>query len=200
MTKLELTAELCGFLAADGSVFIRKEKTGKTHYEFKFYPDHESVLKRFLYIFEKLYGVVPHVKNMGNYFCVQIQNKKACIDLLKLAKFGSLSWTIPEIIKNDRKSARLWLRAYFDSDGYVGKKYIQLQSVNERGLKEISKLLTIWNIETKIYRYKRPNKNWNVNYLLNINKRQGRLKFLKTIGFTHKVKLNKLEFLCAGVA
>lgn len=193
MTKLKLIAELCGFLAADGSVFIRKEKTGKSHYEFRFYPDHESVLKRFLYVFEQLYGVTPHAKNMGNYFYVQIQNKKACIDLLKLAKFGSLSWSIPKIIKNDKKIVRFWLRAYFDCDGYVSKKYIQLQSVNEKGLKEISKLLTNWNIGTKIYRYERPNKNWNVNYLLNINKKQDRLKFLKTIGFNHKVKLNKLK-------
>ena len=142
-------------------------------------------------MFEQLYGVTPHAKNMGNYFYVQIQNKKACIALLKLAKFGSLSWSIPKIIRNNKKIARFWLRAYFDCDGYVCKKYIQLQSVNEKGLREIAKLLKSWNIETKIYKYERSNKKWNTNYLLNINKRHHCFKFLNSIGFNHELKLNR---------
>ena len=44
---LILKARLCGFLAGDGTVAIRREnkKSSSNHYEVNFYPDHKSLVK-----------------------------------------------------------------------------------------------------------------------------------------------------------
>lgn len=89
-----------------------------------------------------------------------------------------------------------WLRAYFDCEGYVGKNVIHIQSVNKKGIEKIHELLKEFNIESKIYKYQRKNKNWNTNYLLYILKKESRLNYLKEIGFNHLIKFQKLSKFC----
>lgn len=186
-------SRLCGFLAADGSVFIRKEKkTGKIHYELRFYPDDDGLTKLFAESFKAVYGLDVHVKKDANYYFVYANNKLAVSDLLSLAKFSSMEWFVPSFISS--KASKIeWLRAYFDCDGYVSKKYIQVQSVNKKGLEQMKDLLLEFGIESKIYSYERKQKSWNTNYMLNINGRKKMLKFREKIGFNHRLKKNKLE-------
>ena len=135
-----LKSILCGFLAADGSVFIRTEKkTGKVHYEIRFYPDDYKLVELFATSFEKLYGKIVHVKQDNKYYRISICNKVATNDLLSLADFSSKNWTFPKKIIKSKECKKEWLRSYFDCDGYVGKKYVQLQSVNMKGLKKNSR-------------------------------------------------------------
>jgi hypothetical protein len=136
-----LRSRLCGFLAADGSVFIRKElKTGKVHHEIRFYPDNDVLVELFNKAFEKLYGSKTHIKQDGKYFRLSANNKFAVMDLLSIAKFSSKNWSLPKIL-NSKKAQIEWLKCYFDCDGYIGKKYIQIQSVNKKGLQQMQKLL-----------------------------------------------------------
>lgn len=160
----------------------------------RFYPDNLVLAQLFNDVLKGVYGREAAIKSMGNYYALSLTSKQAVTDLLSIASFTSKGWTFPETIVT--KDAKIeWLRAYFDCDGYVGKKYIQLQSVNENGIKVIQKLLEDFGIESKIYDYTRKNKSWNINYLLNINKREMRIKFLREIGFNHPLKRKKLESL-----
>ena len=196
--KQILKARLCGFLAADGSVFIRKEpNTGKVHHEIKFYPDDHKLVEIFAISFKKLYGKDVHIKQERKYYRVSICNKTATRDLLSIANFSSKNWTFPKIIKS-RSSKIEWLKSYFDCDGYVGKKYIQLQSVNKEGLEQIQKLLNDFGIVSKIYTYKRKQKSWNINYLLNINRKDMIIRFHKEIGLRHTLKKERLESLISA--
>ena len=116
----------------------------------------------------------------------------------KHADFSALHWTIPFRVLSSPKSKKEFLKSYFDCEGYVNKKVIRAESVNEKGLLGIKKLLLdSFGIESKFYSYERKQKNWNKNYILVIAKKSERIKFLKTIGFDHS---RKKKLLIASVA
>lgn len=187
-----LKARICGYLAGDGNVAIRREKSSnKIHHEIRFFPDHSSLIKPYVIAFKKAYNKTPHVVKKNNYYEIRIDSKIVANDLLPLCSFGTENWTIPEF--NERKCKIEWLRALFDSDSYVGKKQVRLKFVNKKGLESVKRLLNEFNIETsKIYRYKPKNRRWNINYILDIRKIKSLKKFSKIIGFNHKLKEEKL--------
>ena len=191
-----LKARIFGYLAGDGYVSLVKNVNGNG-YEVNFYPDNYATLVAFVEAIRAVYDKEPFVYRYKNkrIFYVRCRNKKICNDLLSISKFKSLEWDFPFKVFKDKKSKKEWLRAFFDCEGYVGKKYIQVQSVNKKGLISVQKLLREFGIESKIYVYKRKQKSWNINYLLNINKRNMRIKFFKKIGFNHTLKKNKLQEL-----
>jgi len=93
------------------------------------------------------------------------------------------------------------MRAFFDSEGSVGKKSIQIQSVNERGIKQVQKLLKNLGINSKVYSYERKEKNWSINYILCINRKEDRFKFIKLINSNDPNKKEKMQkMLKAGMA
>lgn len=188
-------SRLLGFLAGDGSVSIRREKKKKTsvHHDISFYPDHHSMIGPFIEAFTYLYLKKPTVKNMKNHYSVRVSSKQACLDLLRTSNFGTLYWQVPLNFLNLTKYKIEWLRAFFDCESSIGKRVIQVQSVNKKGIHQVQTLLKNFNIESKIYEYKRKNKKWNTNYILCIMKKESRKKFLNTIGFNHIIKLEKLK-------
>jgi len=187
-----LKARLCGYLAGDGNVSIRKEKSSnKIHHEIRFFPDHSSLIKPYLIAFKKVYNKTPNVVKKNNHYVIRINSKIVTHDLLSICSFGLKSWTIPKF--NNKKCKIEWLRAMFDSDSYVGKRYIRLKTVNKRGLGLVKKLLDEFSIETgKIYQYKPKNERWTINYILDIRKMKSLMRFSKIIGFNHKLKEEKL--------
>lgn len=187
-----LKARICGYLAGDGSVSIREERSsGKVHHEIRFFPDHISLIKPYITAFKKAYNKTPKIFKKNNHYEIRINSKIVVQDLLSLCSFGSKSWTIPKFINS--KCKKEWLRSMFDSDSYVGKKYIRLKTVNKKGLESVKKLLNEFNIETgEIYDYKPKNKRWNVNYILDIRKLESLKKFSQIIGFNHKLKEKRL--------
>lgn len=197
-----LKARIFGYLAADGYVSVVKNKKGNS-YEVNFYPDDYATLVAFVQAFRAVYKKEPLVYRFKgkNVFYVRCRNKEICNDLLSISKFKSLEWNFPFKVFNNLKSKKEWLRAFFDSEGYVARKYIQVQSVNKKGLTSVQKLLKEFGIESKMYVYKRKEKSWNTNYLLNINRMDMRIKFFKKIGFNHTLKRKKLqELINAGMA
>lgn len=196
-----LKSRLCGFLIGDGSVFIKTDKNGKKHHSLNFFPDHISIAELFKNTFAELYGRELKINHLHNHYVIQVTHKQACLDLLSITSFGSTKWKLPVKLFTSDKAKIECLRALFDTDGYVAKRYIQIQSVNKSGIKDVQKLLDEFGIKSKIYVYERKQKNWNANYLLNIFKIEMRKRFFKLIGFNHVIKKNKLEnIIKAGVA
>ncbi|MFH1473690.1 MAG: LAGLIDADG family homing endonuclease [Candidatus Aenigmatarchaeota archaeon] len=187
-----LKARICGFLVGDGSVYIRKEKqSGKVHHEIKFFPDHESLIKPFIYAFKEAYNKTPKVIKKNNYYVIRINSKIVILNLLSLCSFSSEGWTIPSFKEVECKKE--WLRAMFDSDSYVGNEYVRLKTINKKGLEHVKKLLLEFKIKTsRIYVYKPRNEKWKTNYMLDIRDKKSLKIFLKDIGFNHKLKKEKL--------
>lgn len=199
-----LKAKLCGYLAGDGCVYIHKERA-RPHINSKriaFYPDHIDLAKDFIETFYKIYKIRPHLKKEKNHFDIRICSKLAYWDLVSIAKFKSLNWNIPFKILTTKETKKEWIRSFFDCEAYVGKKMIQIQSINKRGLEQVKSLLKEFSIDSKMYSYERKQKNWNTNYLLCIMKKESRLKYLDIIGFRHPKKLENLKRCLnnAGVA
>jgi intein/homing endonuclease len=189
-----LKSRLLGFLAGDGCVHISKEKNKTTtHHVVSFYPDHMSMIKPYVETLNYLYKKNPRIKNEGNYYSIWIYSKPACIDLLKTCKLGTLKWNVPFEFFDSIQTKKEWLRAFFDCESYIGKRQIQLQSVNEKGLIQVQELLKEFEIESKIYKYVRKNKNHNINYILCIMKKESRMNFLNKVSFNHILKFNKLK-------
>lgn len=197
-----LKSRICGYLAGDGGVYIRRQKnTSIVHYEIKFYPSDEKVAEIFQKTFYKLYKISMPIKKLGNYYVLRVKSKVAVFDLLKTSEFGTKKWEVPFKILTSRINKIEWIRAFFDSEGSVGKKSIQIQSVNERGIKQIQKLLKILGIDSKVYSYKRKQKNWSVNYILCINRKKDRFKFIKLINSNDPIKKEKMQkIINAGMA
>ena len=186
-------ARLCGFLAGDGSMMVRIDNNGSKHYVLRFFPDHESLVEPFVESLFKVYNKKPIIKKNYKHNGLICYSKTIVEDLLKLAKFGILEWRIPFNILVNKKSKIEWLRAFFDSEGHVGRNHIKIQTVNKKGMDDLEKLLLEFGIKSKRYTYHPKNKNWNDVYILLITAKQGRVKFLNTIGFNHKLKLTKLQ-------
>ena len=192
-TYTNLKSRLLGYLAGDGGAYIRKDKKGFMRYEIQFCPDHKSMIIAFAEAFRLLYLKEPRIRILNNFFRVRGDSKIACLDLLKEGKLNTKEWRIPFKFLSTKKSKTEWLRAFFDCESYVGQRVIQIQSVNENGLKDVQIILNKFQIESNIYTYKRKNKNWNTNYILCIGKKESRKNFLNKIGFNHEVKLKKLK-------
>jgi hypothetical protein len=187
-----LKARICGYLAGDGNVSIRKENIcNKIHHEIRFFPDHISLIKPYMIAFKRTYNKTPSIVKKKNHYIIRINSKVVAHDLLSICSFGLKNWTTPKF--NDKKCKIEWLRSMFDSDSYVGNNYIRLKTVNKKGLESVKQLLNEFNIEThRIYFYKPKNKRWSVNYILDIRRIESLKKYAKIIGFNHKIKEEKL--------
>ncbi len=189
---LPVKAAILGYLIGDGSVFTYKDRNGTNHYGISFYPDDENVAKKFIDYFHKIYGLNLKLKQEKNHYSIKVKNKAIYHDLISITSFGSLNWSIPHGFLHNTLMKVEFLKAFFDCGAYVSKKMIQLQSVNKYGLEDIKKMLEGFEIESKIYRYERKQKNWNTNYILCIMKKDSKEKYLKKIGFSHTPKLRKI--------
>ena len=192
--RLKYKARLCGYLAGDGYIKARKDSKIKRiiHYDIQFSLDHSSIVNSCQEAFIALYGISMKIKNNGKYFTLRKKCKPVCLDLLSFGdRFESLNWHIPKL--STREQEIEWLRAFFDSEAYVGASSVCVQSVNRRGLLQVQKLLLNYGIESRLYTYHRKQKNWNTNYLLFILKKESKYNYLKNIGFNHSVKQEKLK-------
>ena len=146
-----LKARIFKYLMGDGSVTMPVESDGTIHYSIAFYPDDEVMLESFLFAFEKVYDRIPTVKRYNHYFCVRIDSKSITLDLLNYGSFRSLEWQIPANILKSKLTGKEWIRAFYDSEGYVGKRSIVVQSVNYGGLTQVKELLQSYGIDCKMY-------------------------------------------------
>ena len=194
----KLLARLCGFLMGDGCVTMRREKQNNiVHYDLAFYPDNKEVANIFIKSFNELYEKEPALKDKGKFFTIRVSSKVAYQHLSSMANFKSMTWKVPTFITKSNKTKIEFIRAFFDCEAYVGKKNIQVQSVNCSGLNKIKKMLKQFMILSKIYAYQRKNKNWNTNYILVISRKENIKRYAQLIGFNHLSKQEKLMGLPA---
>lgn len=186
-----LKMRLLGYLAGDGNISIRKDKTG-VHHLIRFFPDHPSLIKPFAEASQKVYNKLPIIKELRKHYMLRIYSKTVVLDILKEGKLSNLAWRLPKSLSN-KKSKREWLRAFFDSEASVSKDKITIGSVNRIGIKQVKKLLLDFDVNSKIYEYTPKNKKWNKVYILTISKKADKKTYLHNIGFNHILKIEKLK-------
>lgn len=135
-----LKALIIGYIIGDGSIAKRKSRNG-VHYEIYFYPDDEGMITAFTKAYYELYGRKVNIKQLINHYRLHIKHKAAVIDLMDITTYNSAVWRIPTKILSSDQSKINFLRAYFDCEGYISKKYIRVESVNNIGLLQVQNLL-----------------------------------------------------------
>jgi hypothetical protein len=183
-------AALCGFLAGDGSVKIR-EVGANLRYDINFFPDDDVMLHSYLSFFEKVYGKIPVVRLRKNFYHVEISSVSVGKGITSMAFFGLYTWRLPLMRTKAEKAA--WLRAFFSAEGYVGKKSVRVQTVNENGMLAVSKMLDEFDIAHGFYAFRPKNPCHSKVYIVTITRENERAKYAKEIGFWHARKTAKLE-------
>ena len=177
-----LKAMICGFLAGDGSVQVRKEKSFY-HYQLDFFPDDKLMMKKYIGAIKKVYGKIPSIRVRDNVFHVRKTSKTVVTDLIKLANFETSSWTIPHSLLISQKVKAAWLNAFFSAEAYVNQRSIKVQTINKNGMIEVSNLLNDFQIKHKTYEYQPKKENHSRVYIIFINPKSEREKYYKKIGF-----------------
>lgn len=187
-----LKAAICGFLAGDGSVQKRKEKNN-FHYQIDFFPDDCLTKDTYIKQVKKVYKKTPSVRKKNNFYAVRITSKVIAEDLFKIADFGIKKWTVPEALFSIKGAKENWLKAFFSSEAYVSSRSIKIQTVNEKGISDIAKMLKNMSIHSTRYEYEPKKENHSKVFMLFINRKEDRLKFFNKIGFWHKKKTKTLS-------
>lgn len=195
-----LLARVIAYIQGDGCLIVRPLKHEGFRYDICFYPDNIHVAELFSDTYLQLYGRLPKIKPEINHYRIRVVHKKAGKELTELAKFYGLDWELPYSVLDSSESKKEWLKAFFDSEAYVGKRTIVVNSVNKKGLQQVQQLLNELEIQSRLYEYHRKQKNWNTNYILSIMRIGDRQNFLKRVGFNHPAKQEKLINSLAGVA
>jgi len=181
----ENLAAVHAYLCADGYV-IKNDK-------FKYYRaglrnTQLILLKDFQERFEKVFGVRPTIRKEGR---CEKSSKEIYEKLTKeFGSFYSWEWQMPEL---DEDLMRIWLRAYFDCEGWVfckkhQNRHIGADCVNESGLNQVILSLNTLGIQT----IKKYNKKKNI-YRILIYGKENLIKFKEKIGFLHPEKAKKLD-------
>ncbi len=176
------------YLCADGYVIRNLSYKKPKYYRIGFRNTNLILLKDFQGKFYKYFNFRPSL--YPNERC-QIGSKDIYFELTKnFGSFYSDNWSLPKI---NSKLVKIWLRAFFDCEGWVfckkhQNRHIGIDSINEKGLNQIKKELE----KLKINVIKKTPKNRNIFRIL-IYGKNNLEKFRNEIGFLHPEKKEKLE-------
>ncbi|RJQ15707.1 hypothetical protein C4573_06150 [Candidatus Woesearchaeota archaeon] len=184
-------AALCGFLAGDGSVQVRKEKS-YYHYQLDFFPDDDGMLAVYMQYVLEVYNKVPSIRRRDNVYQVRLTSKAVVEDLLTYCSFGQKTWTVPLRLCKATAGKVAWLKAFFSAEGYVDTYAIKVQTINKQGMKQVSKLLSSFGIEHRFYTFQPKQKTYAPVFIIRIMSKKAKLLFLKEINFWHEKKSNRL--------
>lgn len=189
---LILKAAICGFLAGDGSVQLRKEKT-INHYQIDFFPDDVLMKDIYLKAIYSVYGKCPFTRQQGKFYSVRITSRTIFEDLNQIAAFGIKTWRPAHALFSLNGAKEAWLRAFFSAEAYVGPSSIKIQTVNKAGMLEISKLLNELSIDHRCYTYNPAKTNYSPVSIIFINRKNARRVYLEKVGFWHTKKTAALR-------
>lgn len=190
-------AAIMAYLSGDGYIKFREKEF---HYEISIAMDDLFVARRILKLFEKEYCIKPNlikveptIVNGSGYYNIRISNKPVCLDLLSIAKYDSLNWSMPEKMNQELKIE--WIKCFFDCEAHINqsRSQIQVKSVNGNGLKQINAFLFKLGINGKVYGPYNNGKGHNPYHMLSIYKLEDVLKYRKFIGFYHSKKKKALR-------
>lgn len=179
-------AVIHAYLCGDGYVVKNPLLQKHKYYRIGFRNMNMILLQDFQQRFSRLFNAVPTITKDGR---CRIESKEIFLTLTKDFNFYSGKWSLPEISKSN---LCLWLRAYFDCDGWVEcqkakSRSIRLDSINEIGLNQIKTALFFLGITSTIYK-----RNRNI-WRLSICGYDNIKRFKKHVGFLHPDKKVRLE-------
>jgi len=181
-------AAIHSYLCADGYVIKNSPTQKNKYYYIGFRNTDETLLKDFQKKFFDYFKIQPRLANDGR--CV-VQRKEIYEKLVKQFKsFYSKEWSAPKL---NNKLMKIWLRAFFDCEGWVfckthQNRHIGLDSINEKGLDKIRIELEKIGIKS----IKKIVKNGQMFRIFIYGKENLKL-FQKKIGFLHPEKKTKLD-------
>jgi len=188
MKMNEDLAAIHAYLCADGYVVKNLETQKHKYYRIGLRNTNEVLLRDFQKRFERYFGVKPKLI-LGQRS--EIGSREIYERLTKeFGSFYSWEWRMPKL---NNKLSEIWLRAYFDCEGWVickshQNRHIGAECVNEFGLNQIKQTLKNLEIESSIK--KRSTRNI---FALMIYGKENLIKFHKKIGFLSHKKLEKLN-------
>ena len=133
-------ASIHGYLCADGYVIKNPPQQKHKYYHIGFRNTNDILLKDFQERFTRVFGICPIITKDGR---CKIQSKKIFLLLTKRDTYYSDRWKLPKLTK---EQLSMWLRAYFDCDGWVSvvkakDRKIGLDSINSYGILKIKNVL-----------------------------------------------------------
>ena len=181
----ENLAAIHAYLCADGYVTTSKKYK---YYRAGLRNTNLILLKDFQKKFEKVFDSKPTIRKDGR--CEKCSKQIYELLTKEFGSFYSWEWKMPEL---NKELSRLWLRAYFDCEGWVfckkhQNRHIGADCVNETGINQVEKALNNLGIKT-IRKY---NKKRGLHRIL-IYGKENLDMFSKQIGFLHSEKANKLK-------
>ncbi len=188
----ENLAAVHAYLCADGYVIKNPEDSKYNYFHIGLRNTNLALLKDFQEKFEKVFCIRPHL--VPGQRC-RIGSKEVYEKLTKqFGSFYSWEWRMP---KMNKKLSKIWLRTYFDCEGWVTCKshqnrMIGADCVNEAGIMQIKEALKNLGITVKIK--KRTTRNI---FSLAIFGRENLIKFNEKIGFLHSEKKERLSKVLA---
>lgn len=186
----ENLAAIHAYLCSDGYVIKNPRIQKHKYYYIGFRNTDLKLLRDFQIKFYRYFKVKPRLKPRER--CV-VQKKEIYNKLIKsFNSFYSKEWSMPEM---EGVLVGIWLRAFFDCEGWVfckshQNRHVGIDSVNEKGLDQIKKALERLGINSKIR--KRIDRGI---YSLNIFGKDNIIKFKDKVGFLHPKKKEKLNNL-----
>lgn len=184
----ENLAAVHAYFCADGYVIKNPPTQKQKYYVLGFRNTNLVLLKDFQNKFEKVFGTKPHLDEgqrcrLGSKPLYELLTKE-------FGSFYSWEWRMPEL---NEKLTCVWLRAYFDCEGWVTCKthqnrMIGADCVNEVGIKQIKESLKKLGIEIKLK--KRNTRNI---FSIFIFGKENLIKFNEKIGFLHPLKKERLN-------
>jgi len=213
-------AYICGALAGDGNIHIRKHKydytlkcVGNPKDEILFY---QTVL---IPLFQTVFNFKPRIgyKDKGTTFCFVVHSRALCIYLTNIIRLPNgkkhPSLRIPKVFLISKKLKIAFLRGLFDTDGCVSfkkrhKSYpnypvISLNSKTKGLIKQtahILKKLGFGISETYDYKVedKRTKKGYTIINRIDICGEKNLNHWIKTINFSSPKHLEKIKKVARG--
>ncbi len=181
---VSLHAYLCG----DGYVSKNPKLQKKKNYKIGLRNTNLVLLKDFQEKFNKVFGIQPNLTEGER--CEKGSREIHTILINKFGSFHSNEWRAPTLNKN---LSKYWLRTFFDCEGWVfckshQNRHIGLDSINEKGLDQIIKMLNYLGIKT----IKKVNKKKGI-FRIFIYGKENLIKFKEEINFFHPNKKEKLD-------
>ncbi|MDP7141596.1 MAG: LAGLIDADG family homing endonuclease [Candidatus Woesearchaeota archaeon] len=185
-------AAIHGYLCGDGYISGRDKEVC-----IRFSNTNLTLVKDFKKRFERLCDInhkitIKKVKNKKILYCYSGTQNKIYEKLMKYEPYYTENWEIP-IEFLDKQGLSLWLRAFFDSEGWLQfrphqTRTIGVHSLNHKGLLQIRSLLkAVFGIDSIV----KKRNGRNISYL-GIYGKDDLTKFHKEIGFLHSEKRKKL--------
>lgn len=175
-----------GYLCSDGYVVKNEKGFGHKFYAIGFRNTNPVLLKDFQQRFTQYFGKTPSIYRDGRSL---IRSKPIYYQLTKDFSYYSAKWSLPKLSK---KLLSIWLRAYFDCDGWVElqkakSRSIRIDSINLKGLREIQSALNTFEITSTI------KKRRETRHRLTIAGLDDLRRFQKLINFLHPAKRKTLD-------